>query len=80
MATDGQNDPPEEVVNETETSVTPPVVKPPEESHTDVKGLIDGLSDRVTGLEATVQALIPSERDSTPGRRPWTHKRMFGGN
>lgn len=68
-----------EVVKETETPATPPVVVEPEKAHDDTRTLVDALSERVTGLEATVQSLIPSERDTTPGKRPWTHKRLLGG-
>lgn len=62
------------------TEETPPPVDKPENRESDVKGLIDGLTDKVNELEQKITAIVDSggERDSVPGgRRPWTHKRMF---
>lgn len=78
MEDDDKKEPVTEPVK-TETEVTPPVVTPPAEAHDGVKDLVNGLSERVQSLEETVRSLIPAERDSVPGKKPWTHRKPFGG-
>jgi len=65
-----------------ETHTPPPTEEPvrqPEHGESDLHTLVNGLSDRVTHLEGAVTALTPAERDSTPAKRPWTHRRLGGG-
>jgi hypothetical protein len=50
---------------------------PPPHPVDDSKDLIHTLGERVTLLESTVQGLLPENKDETPGKGPWTH-RKFG--
>lgn len=52
---------------------TPPHVEPPHHEGVS-KEVFDSLAAKVEGLEAMVNGLVPKEQDSTPGKRPWTHR------
>jgi hypothetical protein len=78
------DDPIEETVKEPEhvnpapEHTPPPVPDPSPETHKDdATSLVHALEVRVDALAATVQSLVPQERDSTPTKRPWTH---YGNN
>lgn len=72
------------------TPETPPATKPeevvakPEETGhnadagAELRSTVAALSDRVTSMESTLTSLLPENRDETPTKRPWTH-RKFGG-
>ena len=73
---------------ETETTethdVTPEhVAQHPEETahtvepHHEVAGTVAALTERVSTLENIVQGLLPENRDESPGKRPWTHRKFF---
>lgn len=58
----------------------PPPVDKPEHNESDLRGIVNALTEQVKELEGKVSAIVESggERDSIPGgRRPWTHRRMF---
>lgn len=71
---------------EEETEKTGEEVKPPDnesappqapqDSHHECKSMIAGLSDRINDLENTVKAVIQIKPDSSPVKKPWTHRRF----
>ncbi len=62
------------------TEETPPSVDKPENNESDLKSVIDGLTERVSSVETIVESLTTDgTTDSVPGgKQPWTHKRWFG--
>lgn len=37
---------------------------------------ISALTERLNALESTVQSLLPENKDETPVKAPWTHRRF----
>lgn len=58
----------------TEPSTDPPADPPPTDHHAECKGMIHGLSERIEELENTVKTVISIRPDTTPVRKPWTHR------
>lgn len=46
--------------------------------HDDLRETVTALTERVSSLESLVHAAIPENRDESPRKKPWTHRR-FGG-
>lgn len=44
----------------------------------DLRETVHALSEKVETLASTVQGLLPENKDETPVKKPWTHRR-FGG-
>lgn len=66
---------------ETEHETTPApetiAAKPEDAGHeTHGSDVVSALSERVTALENAVTSLLPENRDETPVKRPWTHKKF----
>lgn len=55
---------------------TPPVNPAPHAD--DLRETVHALSEKVETLASTVQGLLPENKDETPVKKPWTHRR-FGG-
>lgn len=55
---------------------TPPA-DPPRHEHCD--SMISALNDRVEALENLVRTIIDLKPDTSPVRKPWTHRRFGGG-
>ena len=58
---------------------TPDPVPAPETVHPkdDTRDIVEDLVKRVDELTEKLQSLVPGEQDSTPVKRPWTHRKMF---
>lgn len=69
-------EPVKETVEEPEKVDPAPDPVPPPAPSNDLADIVQGLATRVDGLESVVNA-ITTTKDSTPGKRPWTH-RGFG--
>lgn len=48
-----------------------------ETAHDDTRDIVDRLVSEVDSLKETVANLVPQEQDTSPVKRPWTHKRFF---
>lgn len=69
----------EETEHETETPKPEMVPEHPENAgHETYHGadVVAALSERVTALESAVTSMLPENRDETPVKRPWTHKKF----
>lgn len=64
---------------EKEPTSTPPGNPAPEVPPADdLRETVHALSEKVETLASTVQGLLPENKDETPVKKPWTHRR-FGG-
>jgi hypothetical protein len=82
---------PEETKKEETVEPTPPETQPepekvaaePEtvahkaEPQNDLAETVRAIDARVSELADAVRSVLPENRDETPVRRPWTHKRFF---
>jgi hypothetical protein len=54
--------------------------KPPEPTppvHDDTRDIVNRLVSEVAELRESVAALAPQEQDSSPTKKPWTHRKVF---
>jgi hypothetical protein len=59
------------------THSAPPPVDPPT-AHEHVQHTHEELEQRIADLEGTLNSLISMKPDSSPVRKPWTHRRIMG--
>jgi len=57
--------------------VDPPADPPPDHHH-ECRSMIGGLAERVDSLETTLRSVLEFKPDSSPVKKPWTHRKMFG--
>lgn len=77
MTTDGQNDAPTTDPPATDPPANdPPANVPPEHHHDDdaCRGRHTALTERVDALESALNAVVQFKPDSTPVKKPWTHR------
>lgn len=72
MADDPENTPPPEPNPDPEPHPEPQ----PEPPHDELRSLVAGLTERVGDLENTVATIIQIKPDTTPAKRPWTHRKL----
>lgn len=60
-----------------ETPPPPETPAPDAHPHDDLRAIVTGLQEKVTHLETTVQGLLPENRDESPVKRPWTHRKLL---
>jgi len=64
-----------------ESSPEEVAVKPEETAHDakphdDISATVAALNERVSSLENAVTGMLPQNRDETPVKPPWTHRRL----
>jgi hypothetical protein len=74
-----QDKPVTDTVDKPETANPAPESTPAPVAPSAGEDVISDLQARVGTLEGMVTALVSSGGDSTPVKKPWTHRSLFGG-
>jgi len=68
----------EDEKEDTPSQDPPTETDPPEHPHhCDCASRMNSLSEEVSNLRQTVEAIVSIKPDSTPVRGPWTHRKVF---